>query len=192
MVKVTEEAIRIHVIEDLHRVRDHDESLRWELLCGELVVTPAPSMGHQTVVGQLLRLLQDACPAGLWAWAAPLDVELDNRTVLEPDVLVANPADFDDGQVLRVAPLLAVEVLSPSTRRRDLVTKPELLARAGCPAYWVVDPDEPSVTVWALGADGYHQVAQAQGDDVLRLDTPLALSFRPNDLVAPWRNRSGR
>src|SRR3954469_8788645 len=98
---------------DLERMPD--DGHRYELVDGTLVVTPAPSPRHQIVLARLHRLLADACPADLLVLFAPLDVTLDDSTVLQPDLLVSSAADFTDRD-LPVAPLLALEVLSPSTR----------------------------------------------------------------------------
>ena len=78
---------------------------------------------------------------------APFDVLLAEDSMLQPDLLVAARADFTE-QDLPVAPLLAVEILSPSTRQIDLTLKRARDEAAGCPSYGVVDPDKPSITAW--------------------------------------------
>ena len=139
-----------------------DDGHRSELIDGCLVVTPAPTPRHQIVVSGLLRLLSTACPADLRVLVAPLDVVLADDTVVQPDVLVARRDDFTERD-LPVAPLLAVEVLSPSTRRVDVTLKRARYEAAGCPSYWVLDPDHPSLTAWNL-QDGYVEVAHVEGD----------------------------
>ncbi|USQ80402.1 Uma2 family endonuclease [Ornithinimicrobium faecis] len=85
------------------------------------------------------------------------------------------------------APVLAVEILSPSTRRRDLVTKREILQRHGCAHYWVLDPDEVSLRAWRL-VDGRYQLhVQAAGDQEVRLFEPAKLTLRVADLLPPRR-----
>jgi Uma2 family endonuclease len=101
---------------DLEQVPD--DGHRYELLDGALVVTPAPVPRHQRVVANLLVQLRTTCPHALEVLTAPLDVALRDDTVLQPDVLVARRSDFTETD-LPVAPLLAVEVLSPSTRLID-------------------------------------------------------------------------
>ena len=79
--------------------------------------------------------------------------------------------------------MLAVEVLSPSTRRIDLTLKWDRLRQAGCPAYWVVDPLVPSITVWQLRGESYDEVLTAQGGEPVHLTNPFALQFTPAELL---------
>ena len=93
-----------------------DDGHRHELLDGVLVMSPAPSLRHQVVTANLYSALRASCPDDLLVLFAPFDVVLARNTVLEPDLLVARRSDFSDRD-LPGPPLLAVEVLSPSTRR---------------------------------------------------------------------------
>lgn len=112
-----------------------DDGRRYELIDGSIIVTPSPSMRHQYASGRLHLLLSAACPADLIVLFAPFDVALDDTSVLQPDLLVARSADFTE-QDLPLAPLLAVEVLSPSTRRIDLTLKRSRYEAAGTVSYW--------------------------------------------------------
>jgi Uma2 family endonuclease len=96
-----------------------DDGRRYELLDGELLVSPAPGRLHQRAVVRLCGLLDDACPPELEVLVAPFGVRQGDKTELETDVLVARVADLNPRH-LPVAPLLAVEVLSPSTTMVDL------------------------------------------------------------------------
>ena len=159
-----------------------DDGHRYELIDGTLIVTPAPSVRHQLVVGHLYLLLTATCPADLRVLVAPVDVALDDHTVLQPDLLVARKSDFTDRD-LPTAPLLAIEILSPSTRRVDLTLKRSRLEAAGCPSYWVVDPDEPSATVWQLQDQAYVEVAHVAGQEQVDLRVPYPVTLRPAALV---------
>lgn len=165
---------------DLERVPD--DGHRYELVDGTLIVTPAPSTRHQTASLRLALVLAEHCPAGLRLLYAPFDVALDEHTVLQPDLLVARRSDFTDRD-LPVAPLLAVEILSPSTRRVDLTLKWSRFEAAGCPSYWAVDPDEPSITVWQLQGEEYVEVAHAVGVEQIDVNAPYPLTITPADLV---------
>lgn len=160
-----------------------DDGHRYELLDGILIVSPAPRIVHQLIVGNLFRVLHAAVRPDERVLFAPVDVVLADDTVLQPDLLVSPRHTFTERD-LPTAPLLAVEVLSPSTRRIDLLLKKERLQRAGCLHYWVVDPDEPSVTAWALTDGEYRQVARAAGDDVFEVGEPFAVSLTPASLLA--------
>ena len=81
------------------------------------------------------------------------------------------------------APDLAVEVLSPSTRRIDLTLKRSRYEAAGCPSYWVVDPDEPSLTAWELRGGEYAEVARVVGDQEFAALTPYAVRITPIRLL---------
>lgn len=159
-----------------------DDGHRYELVDGTLIVTPAPSTRHQRAVALLLKILLDAAPKDLEVLTAPFDVRLADDTVLQPDVLVCRRTDLTE-QDLPTAPLLAIEVLSPSTRLVDLHLKHGRYEAAGCPSYWVVDPDEPSLRAWQLSDGAYVEVASVTGAERFSTRRPGALTFCPDDLV---------
>lgn len=159
-----------------------DDGWRHELIDGALIMTPAPSTRHQAVLGQLHVLLQASCPPDLRVLFAPFDVALAEDTVVQPDLLVARRDAFT-ARDLPDAPLLAVEVLSPSTRRIDLHLKRARYEAAGCPSYWVVDPVEPSVTVWELREGAYVQAAHAVAGEGISVALPYPVEIRPADLL---------
>lgn len=166
--------------DDLDRMPD--DGHRYELIDGALIMTPAPAIRHQDVVLNLAVLLKGACPQDLKVLVAPTDVVISQDTVMQPDVLVARREDFTERE-LPLAPLLAVEVLSPSTRRIDVMLKFSRLEAAGCASYWVIDPDTPELIAWELRDGAYAQVAKATGDEVARLTAPFEVSVVPADLT---------
>lgn len=107
-----------------------DDGHRYELVDGALIVTPAPSLRHQSTVIELLVMLRESCPPDLMALVAPFDVSIGPDTVLQPDVLVARRSELTERD-LPTAPVLAAEVLSPNTRRIDLTLKRAWLEAAG-------------------------------------------------------------
>jgi len=155
-----------------------EDGHRYELIDGTLIVTPAPSWRHQTVVGELHVLLHAACPPDLQVLLAPFDVVLAIDTVVQPDLLVARRSDLTHRD-LPAAPLLAIEVLSPSTRHIDISLKRARYEAAGCPSYWVVDPDTPSITAWELRDGTYLELAHVAGPDAFRAQAPYALEIVP-------------
>jgi len=159
-----------------------DDGHRYELVDGALVVTPAPSFRHQQVAFRLARLLDDARPAELVVMMAPFAVLLAEDTELRPDVLVARRADFT-ARNLPAAPLLAVEVLSPSTRLIDLNLKRARYEAAGCPSYWTVDPDTLELTAWELTDGAYVEVARVTGEEQFRSAAPFAVDVTPGQLL---------
>ena len=159
-----------------------DDGHRYELVDGSLIVTPAPKTKHQSVVGNLYRVLVDAAPPDSQVLFAPVDVVLSDQTVLQPDIVVARRRDVGEDN-LRVPPLLAVEVLSPSTRAIDTGTKRLALAAAGVPSYWLVDPDEPSLVALELAGDAYLEVARVAGDESYEATAPFAVRVVPATLL---------
>ena len=159
-----------------------DDGHRYELVDGTLIVTPTPRFLHQRAVTRLWRLLDDAAPGDLEAVVAPFELALSPATVLQPDVLVARRADLTDRN-LTAPPVLAVEVLSPNTRHVDLGTKRLAFEVAGVPSYWVVDPDEPSLTVFELEGSVYRQVARVTSDEAWAGVRPFAVRVVPTGLV---------
>jgi Uma2 family endonuclease len=160
-----------------------DDGHRYELIDGALVVTPAPSRSHQRAAFKLAMLLDTYCPDDLEVVIAPFDVVLAGDTVMQPDVLVARRADLTESE-LPGAPVLAVEVLSPSTKHIDLMLKRSRFEAAGCPSYWVVDPGGPSLTVWDLRDGAYVEVGRVAGAGELALTLPFGVTVRPDTLIS--------
>jgi Uma2 family endonuclease len=163
-----------------------DDGHRYELVDGVLVVSPSPRHLHQRVALQLSRTLYDACPPDLELLLAPFDVWLSDDTVMVPDLLVARATDITERN-LPTAPVLAVEVLSPSTRSFDLHLKKDRYRQAGCAHYWTVDPGlsgrAPSITAWRLEGEQYVEAGTAVGEELLRLVQPFPVEVVPARLV---------
>ena len=129
-----------------------DDGNRYEVIDGELFVTPAPSWDHQAAVLALAMRLQDylrASGAGT-VMIAPADVEFDSERMVAPDVFVVplvegrRPRRWEEVGRL----LLAVEILSPSSAHADRQVKRRLYQRERVPEYWVVDVDARLIERW--------------------------------------------
>jgi Uma2 family endonuclease len=167
-----------------HDLQQLPDGLRYELVDGVLLVSPAPIFVHQRVVQNVAYLLHRAGPAGFEVLPAPVDWYVSEYTVFEPDLLVAR---IDDplARRLETTPLLAVEVLSPSTRLRDLGLKRRAYEDAGLPWYWVIDPDldEPRLTVYRLEGGRCVEDAVVVGDDGYTAEEPVKVEIVPRRLV---------
>ncbi len=159
--------------EDWERL-SHRDGNRYEIIGGVLYLSTSPSLRHQRIVRQIvveLRWQIDDVGLGMTLWS-PIGVFMPGSDPVQPDVLVVLAADFAIIGERRIdgIPALMVEVLSPSNREHDLVTKRATYARAGVPEYWVFRPEERDVLVHSEpdpGAGMYLQVRRIPSDGEL-------------------------
>ena len=142
--------------EEVRALMDETRPLpRYELIDGQLLVTPSPSPLHQRAVHLLARLLDDYVEAQHLGEAliSPADLELEPGTIVQPDVFVvpAGGEPLTTGWHVVRSLLLTVEVLSPSSARYDRVQKRRFFQRVSVPEYWVVDIDSRVVERWRPG-----------------------------------------
>jgi Uma2 family endonuclease len=140
-----------------------DDGSRYEIIGGQLIVSPSPSTRHQQILLELassLKIYLLAERSGQ-VFVAPLDVRLSFYDVVQPDLLVVlnERADIIQEQGIFGAPNLVVEILSPSSQVTDRVDKAALYARSGVQEYWIVDPDSQIVTVYGLDGDHFSPAA---------------------------------
>ena len=129
-----------------------DDGLRYEIVRGELLVTPAPGWRHQRVLVRLFRVLDEYLMAhGLeQLYWSPADISLDTQTVVQPDLFVAEfgvggrTTQWSDLKALH----LAIEGVSPSSATFDRGTKRTRYQEAGIPEYWVVDDESRQIEAW--------------------------------------------
>lgn len=166
-----------------------DDGKLYELIGGELHVTPAPSVRHQVISGNLFALLREAVTdAGLGrVLYAPVGVMLSDEDVVEPDLVVvlAEHAERIGRQTIEGPPDLVVEILSPGSAGRDLTTKRALYARFGIPEYWIVDPESDSVEVLTLKEEAYSRDGLYRAADTLRSPLLETLEISVRDLFPP-------
>jgi Uma2 family endonuclease len=181
------DAERPFTVEDLAGMPD--DGRRYELLDGVLVVSPAPGTKHQKAVARLIAILDAVCPADMHVLPSPFAVRTSPENELQPDLLVARDEDLAE-KLLPVAPMLAVEVLSPSTALNDLNNKKAAYQRMGVPSYWVIDPREPRLTVFELTEAGqYEQVADVKDEDGFEARWPFPVRVVPAQLLGGLRGR---
>ena len=144
---------------------------RYEVIDGELVVTPAPGLRHQGIVTDLVTFLNTFVREHDLGrvFASPVDVLFGEGDYLEPDIVFVRKGRFDilSDRGVEGPPDLVVEVISPASADRDRGIKLERYRHFGVAEYWVVDPDMRVVEVWAL-ADGATEPLVFGPADVLR------------------------
>ena len=142
--------------EEFYRARDAaPPGERWELVDGEVLVTPSPHWIHQRVVARLFVRIEAYVRQHVLgeAFPSPLDVKLEPGLVLQPDVLVVPAGELRRRSDVVRRLLLAIEILSPSSARHDRVTKRPRYQRNRVPEYWIVDDTSQTVERWTPDDD---------------------------------------
>jgi Uma2 family endonuclease len=125
---------------------------RYELVHGELLVTPAPKLPHQVTVGEFyyrIRQYLDKHGSGFQVLLSPADIRWPHDVLVQPDLFGVPVGELTAEVWSSVRTLLlAVEVVSPSSARYDRVTKRRVYQDHGVATYWAVDPDVRLVEVW--------------------------------------------
>lgn len=155
------------------------ETRRYELLDGELVMVPSPTEPHQRIAGNLEFLLRQFVRQhgrGGRIYDAPLDVVLgqgEGREVVQPDLLWISQERMGiiAEEEIQGAPDLVVEIISPTTEKRDRGYKKTLYARHGVQEFWIVSPEAKTVEVFTSGETGFKQVHVFRSTE--RLTSPL-------------------
>ena len=127
---------------------------RYELIGGELLMTPSPVPRHQRISRKIEFMLEKFVTENDLGevFYAPCDVHLDNENVVQPDILFISKDRLSiiGEKNIECAPDLVIEILSKSTAYRDLVQKKKLYSRFGVKEFWIVIPDEESIEVYIL------------------------------------------
>ena len=149
-----------------------EDGRRYEIHQGELVVVPSPLLRHQLAARAVFLLLDTyARETGGDALFAPLDIVFDEYDVVQPDVVFFTAERrrlLRPDVVVRIAPDIAVEVLSPSTAATDRGRKMRMFARYGVREYWIVDPVLEQIEIHTLEDHAYRRAQVASGGDVVR------------------------
>lgn len=140
-------------LDELHSLPD--DGNKYEVVRGELFVTPAPTPTHETVCTRLHRILDRYVEReGLGVVYRPRAVLQFEDSEVEPDLMVRQEHTGDSNSWASApVPSLIVEVFSPSTKRRDAKQKRDLYVDAGVGEYWMVDPDRRVIIVIGRGQE---------------------------------------
>lgn len=137
------------------------DEIRVELIDGVIYDMTSPTKKHQTIaleLGYQFKRCIDEHDMPCMVYAAPVDVRLDmdDKTMVQPDVVVICHEDDNDAMI-EGAPEFVAEILSPSTRRKDCIVKLNKYLEAGVNEYWIVDPDEEKITVYDFSGGKFPQ-----------------------------------
>ena len=159
---------------------------RYELLDGQVHVTPAPSPLHQRASKRLQRLLEAYFeePGRGEVFNAPIDVILTPHDVVQPDLVVVTDPTRVSARGIEGAPALVVEILSPTTTSYDRTTKAQRYAALGIPHYWIVDPEAQTLECFRRHEATYQLIGSFGPEDTLTHPNFPGLRL---GLAALWR-----
>jgi Uma2 family endonuclease len=171
-----------------------DDGNRYELIFGEIFMSPSPATKHQFVLGELNERFRDHVlkkALGV-VFFAPVDVKFSMYSVVEPDLIVVSRERVEIVTEKNVdgVPDVVVEILSPSNRMQDLVRKAALYAQYGVPEYWIVDPETDRITVNQLREGQYSPLPIRGG--IARSTVLPGLKIRVSDIftIPEWMAKS--
>lgn len=167
------------------------EGAPYQLIGGELVMTPAPSTFHQIIsirlAGEFIYFVREK-DLGI-ILAAPVDVYFEEKETYQPDIIFIAKDRLSIIEPARIngAPDLVVEILSPSTGYYDLKKKARTYARHGVREYWVVDPEDHSIEVH-VGQEGKFILSQrVEGEGRVESLVLKGLAVEAKEIFAPLR-----
>lgn len=144
-----------------------DDGRRYEVLAGDLFVSPSPIPVHQTVILNLTTMLHHHVRKHRlgWVFFAPLDVLLSDHDIVQPDLIFVSRArrSIIKDKNIKGIPNLLIEILSPSLGRRDTRDKRRIYAQCRVPFYWILDPARKTLLELRLETDRYAAEANLRG-----------------------------
>ena len=130
------------------------EDKRYEIIDGDLFMVPSPNESHQHILVNILQVLVNHVRKNKLGavYCAPFDILFSEEDIVQPDVIFVSNENKKviTKDNIKGSPDLLVEILSPSTSRRDIGIKKKLYARHGVREYWIVDPERETVDVFRL------------------------------------------
>ena len=163
-MKIKETALKYTY--DDYLALDDDEN-RYELIDGVIYMMTMPSLQHQEISGSLFNQLYNFLKGNpCKVYHPPFDVRLSDNTVVQPDIMVVCDKTKLSDRGCNGAPDMIIEILSPTSIRRDTFTKLNKYLQAGVREYWKVDPEEKMMHVHILDDDRYITKVYGEEDAV--------------------------
>jgi Uma2 family endonuclease len=169
-------------IDDLDRLPDN--TMRYEIIGGSLVVSPRAGARHGIVGADICRLLNRQCPEHLIA-VQETGLRRGHKTYFEPDGVLAVRAAGKRRGTDHLHPsdlLIVIEVLSPSNKEYDLRAKRHAYAGLGIAQYWIADPEERALTILGLDGDKYTDLAVVRPGEPWTTDDPFPLTVDATEI----------
>ncbi|QTH41082.1 Uma2 family endonuclease [Cohnella sp. LGH] len=145
-----------------------DDGNRYEVIDGVLeLMSPSPTASHQSIASDLCFELKQSCKSDYLIYVAPLDVILSNTNVVQPDAIMIHRSrkHIVTSRGIEGPPDLAVEVLSPSSQKRDRLKKRAVYEKHGVPEYWIIDPEARTLEQFHLDERGKYELTQLYEND---------------------------
>lgn len=162
------------------------EDKRYELIHGELLMTPSPVPNHQRIlkkIGFLLERFVSENKSGE-IFIAPCDVYLDDENVVQPDILFIsqNRLDIIGEKNIQGAPDVVVEIVSENSAYRDMVQKKSIYAKFGIQEYWLVIPEAEEIEIYIIKDKSYQSYKKYSKDDILESNLLKGLKIRLREI----------
>lgn len=160
-----------YTVEDYYALPDE---IRVELIDGVIYYMTAPTLPHQIIAGEVYRQLWDCVEEHdeeCFPLISPINVQLDrdDRTMVQPDVAIVCDKELITKKVIYGAPEFVLEVLSPSTRKKDQLIKLNKYLNAGCKEFWIVDPDKEKIMVYDFTSDDWPDIYSFEDRVLVRI-----------------------
>lgn len=163
-----------------------DDLNRYELASGQLeMMSPSPTVTHQMVSFEIQKHFIYNCESDYFILNAPIDVILSPTEVRQPDIVVVNRKRIDilRNRGIEGAPDLVVEILSPSSLKRDKIDKQKVYASYNVPEYWIVEPKLGIIEAYILNEDHYELTNIFQNDEQVTSPNIPCISFTMNEIM---------
>ncbi|MBN1351767.1 Uma2 family endonuclease [candidate division KSB1 bacterium] len=148
-----------------HYLAFPNDGIKKEIIEGDLCMSPAPSLKHQTILKRLAHLLDDYVHQKQLCeiFIAPCDVILSDINVVQPDIVFISRENYSILNELNVqgAPDVVFEISSPSSRETDLIFKKRIYERFGVKEYWIVDPEAEAIEIFQNKENQFQLLAKA-------------------------------
>lgn len=177
-------------IDDYMRLVD-PPGFRYELIEGQLYMSPSPSFWHQNSLGELFALMKTFVREHQLGTVvfAPMDVVIDRgetQTVVQPDLIfISNERKGIIKRIIEGAPDLLVEILSASTAQRDRITKTALYISNGVREYWIVDPENRRIEVWVARGTAHIKRGEWHAGDRVPSEVLEGFSVAVDEICPP-------